>query len=124
MTVAHPLFAAGDLTTPVGRTVTDAEAEHAERIVWGWLQGPLGLTDRPDTTPDNVWAWAVELGAIYLTNPTGLAERQLGTSLRKFSSERRLAILGEVGEGTSTSTGRPRGCFPPAQRYPDPAWGC
>lgn len=121
MPVTHALFAAADLTTPLGRVATADETAHAERIVWGWLYGPLGLTERPEPTPDNIWAWAVELGAIYLVNPTGLTEQQLGTALRKFSSERRDEILAAAASGSATSALRPRGCFPAALPYPDPA---
>lgn len=119
------LFTAADLTPLMGgRTVTDAEAEAAERIVWGWLTPVLKLSERPNPIPPQVFSWAAELGAIHLENPTGLAAYQLGQERLAFSSERRNAILSEAaaagvpGAGTS-----PRGSFPDPCPWPDPARG-
>jgi hypothetical protein len=120
------LFAAEDLTTPLGRTVSTAQAKHAERIVWGWLKGPLGLQERPDTDErDDVWAWAVELASIYIENPSGLSAEQLGPGQRQFSAQRRAEILEDASRASSTDGGvdalEPTGDFPPPPRYPDPA---
>jgi hypothetical protein len=117
----NPLFDAADLTIPLGREISNDKAEHAERIVWGWLKGPLGLTDRPDPTPDEIFSWAVELGSIYIRNPSGLSSHQLGPAQQAFSSDRRNEILAGA-SGVATSSLRPQGSFPDALRYPDPAW--
>jgi hypothetical protein len=115
------LFSAADLTVPLGRAVTDEEAALAERVVWGWLKPGLGLTERPDPIPDEVFSWAIELGAIYLENPSGLSSKQLGAEQMGFSAERRTAILAEVGEGR-LGPGSPRGSFPLARPWPDRCW--
>lgn len=118
------LFSAADLNSLPGVSgVTDEQATMVERIVWGWLKPVLGLTDRPTPVPDEVFAWAVELGAIAYANPNGLSYYQLGEERSGFSAERRVEILGEAASGgqAASSAGRPRGCFPPAQAWPDPA---
>lgn len=117
------LFAASDLAVPLGRIPTEDQVELADRIVWGWLKGPLGLDARPEPpVPEQVFAWAVELGAIYLENPTGLSSYQLGGERFGFSAERRESILAEAAGGgmPSSAAPRPTGDFPPARAYPDP----
>lgn len=119
------LFSAEDLTHAVREFVDDDEAVAAERMVWGWLSPILDLVERPDVVTDQLWSWAVELGAGYYENPTGLAAYQLGEERRQFGVERRNAILEEVrgsvaGQGTG-GTALPRGRFPQACAYPDPA---
>lgn len=116
------LFTAGELGDWLGIMVSDARATVAERVVWGWLQPVLGAEDRPDEISDQLFSWAIELGAIAHENPAGLSSQQLGTSQRGFSSERRTEILADVaGEGSSGGL-RPRGSFPAACAYPDPAY--
>lgn len=118
------LFTAGDLTPLIGRTPTSEQAVSAERIVWGWLAPILGVTTRPDPVPAEVFSWAVELGAIHIENPTGLMSYQLGAERLQFSGERRAEILGEVAAGGVPGGGtKPRGSFPDACGWPDPARG-
>lgn len=118
------LFNELDLKNLIGREVTQAAAEMAERIVWGWLSPVLNLDDRPDPVPDAVFSWAVELGAIVVENPAGLEYYQLGQERLGFRSERRDEILAQAADGgVSGSGGRPQGCFPPACGWPDPARG-
>lgn len=116
------LFQADDLGDWMGRTVTDSKAVAVEKVVWGWLKPVLGLSERPSPVPDEVYSWAIELGAIAHENPAGMSSRQLGTAMQAFSSERRNAILEEAAGGTATSTATPRGSFPAAGCYPDPAF--
>ena len=118
------LFTELDLKNLTGREVTQAQAETAERIVWGWLSPVLNLTDRPDPVPDAVFSWAVELGAIAVENPAGLESYQLGQERFGYSAERRREILAEAADGgVPGSGGRPQGSFPPACGWPDPARG-
>jgi hypothetical protein len=118
-----PLFTATDLADLLGRPVSDERAAAVERVVWGWLKPVLDLQERPNPIPDEVLSWALELAGIAYENPSGLTEYQLGAERTYFSAERRAQILAEAsadrgaGEGTS-----PRGSFPAATRYPDPAW--
>lgn len=117
------LFTADDLTGWLGRTVTASRAAAVERVVWGWLKLALGLSDRPEPVPAEVFSWAVELGAIAHENPSGLSSEQLGPAQRAFSAERRAEILAAAEFGGSSATGlQPQGSFPPAPRYPDPAF--
>lgn len=117
------LFTVDDLNDLPGISgVDDAEATVVERIVWGWLQPVLGLTERPDPVPDNLFSWAVELGAIYRTNPVGLSAKELGPFKEDYSSERRDEILRIAAGGGATAPGSalaPKSSFPPARRFPD-----
>lgn len=117
------LFSARDLADWLGRSVAYEKAASIEKVVWGWLKPALGADTRPQPVPAEVFSWAIELAAIAHENPAGLSSRQLGTSQQSFSLERREQILREVEAGTATITSRvPRGKFPPARAYPDPAW--
>lgn len=117
-----PLFVASDLTEPLGHVVSETKAAAAERVVWGWLKPILGGEARPDPVPDEVFSWAVELGAIYLENPSGLASYQLGAERLGFSAERRAQILIEAAGDTPGSASTPRGSFPEPSVYPPGFW--
>lgn len=121
------LFTNTELSDWLGKPVTEARATVAERVVWGWLQPILGSDTRPEPVPDDLWAWAIELGAIAVENPTGLDRKTIGPFTEDYSSERRAEILDEVrqsplGGGTGAIGGQPGGEFPEAACYPDPAW--
>lgn len=114
------LFAAADLSALLQQDVDPTTAAKLEQVVWGWLRGPLGLTERPTPVPEEIFSWAIELGAIAHENPAGLASYSLGEERWAYSSERRLEILALAGAGASeTGTGVPRGNFPPYVPYPD-----
>ncbi len=117
------LFTHTDLTDHLHQRVTVEAAYAAERLVWGWLKPVLGLAERPDPVPDEVFSWAIELGGIAHENPAGLSSQQLGSLQRSFSVERRAQILAEAGAGAShgSTSSAPRGSFPAAQPWPDPA---
>lgn len=120
------LFTAEELTHAVQEFVDDDDATMAERIVWGWLSPILGLDARPDPVTDQLFSWAIELGAIQHENPAGLALYQLGEERRQYSSARRNEILDEVRASVAGQTGTggsalPRGRFPAACPYPDQA---
>ncbi len=115
------LFTAANLGHLLGKAVDADKAAMAEQIVWGWLSGPLSITERPDPVTPQVFSWALELGAIAYENPAGLSSKQLGTSQQAFSSERRTEILETAAGSTPASALRPRGKFPPPRCYPDAA---
>lgn len=120
-----PLFTAQQLSDLTRETVPDATAAVAEIVVWGWLAPKLGLTEQPAELTPQVQGWAIELGAIYVENPTGLSSYQLGQEQWGYSAERRAEILAEAEASQSGSGGGgPRGCFPAARAYPDPAERC
>lgn len=93
-----------------------------ERVVWGWLKPILGLTERPDPVPDEVFSWAIELGAIAHENPDGRTAYQLGNERSQYSWERRNAILAEASNAgqPAGSTASPSGRFPKPCPWPDP----
>lgn len=123
MPQATVLFTADDLADWLHQPVTPEGAAVTERVVWGWLSPILGLTDRPDPPTASQAAWAVELGGIAYVNPEGLASYALESEKSDYSSERRDEIL-RLAAGGGVAV-KPRGSFPPAYCYPDPAtpWG-
>ncbi len=117
-----PLFTAAELSGHLQKTVTAEAAASCERVVWGWLKPALGLTERPNPVPDEVFSWAIELGGIAHENPAGLASYQLGAERIAYSAERRAEILADAADGGRPGTGgAPRGSFPPACAWPDQA---
>lgn len=116
------LFTATQLGNLLGVTVSAERHEQVELIVWGWLRPALAVEERPEPVTPELYARALELGAIAHENPAGLDSQQLGSNQKRFSSERRQELLGESESGSATSRTAPRGCFPPARPYPDPAW--
>ena len=77
-----PLFTAKDLADFLQYPVEDATAAIDERVVSGWL-AEEGLTyTGSDTVPDQVFSWALELGAIVHENPTSsTTDQTAGQSL-------------------------------------------
>lgn len=123
-TGAAVLFTAADLSTWLQDDVDDDTATTIERVVWGWLKPVLGLTVRPDPIPEEVFSWAIELGAIARENPAGLARYQLGEESSQYSVERRNEILAEAGNGGRPAGDqlRPVGSFPDRPCYPANFW--
>ena len=121
------LFDENDLNALPGVDgVTAEEATAVERIVWGWLKPILKVIERPDPVSEELFAWALELGVIYRTNPEGLAEYSLEQERTKYTTKRRAELLGEVASGGTTIGGVPSpvGSFPSARSYPDPVERC
>lgn len=120
------LFTAADLGNTLHCSVTAEDAAAAEKLAWGWLKPVLGITTdtRPDVVTAELFAWAVELGAIAYENPSGLSLYQLGEERSQFSAERRQEILETAAAGgkvNSSGVARPQGSFPAAECWPDPA---
>lgn len=118
------LFNAAELGAWLRQDVTDESAVAVERVVWGWLRPVLGLSERPEEPSEELVAWAVELGGIAYANPEGLSSYQLEDESTTYSSERRDEILRVAQGGGVIPDGGvpvPRGSFPRARQYPDPA---
>lgn len=117
------LFEFDDLGGWLGKPVTIERATAVERVVWGWLKPILGLEARPVEISDEVFSWAIELGAIAHENPTGLTRRQMGPYEEDLSEDRRQEILAEAARSNLGSAAlQPIGDFPDACDYPDAAW--
>jgi hypothetical protein len=119
------LFASRDLSDYVQYTVEAAAAVIAERVAWGWLAPVLGLTERPDPVPAEVFSWAIELGAIAHETPNGsVTGSTKGAVSDTYGAPRRQQILAEAAAWSAaqgaTSSG-PQGAFPAACWWPDPA---
>lgn len=120
------LFTDEHLTRLLHKEVAIDDAVLVERVVWGWLRPILGWDERPAEIPPELFAWALQLGAIAHENPAGLSAKTIGPFSVQYSEERRLAILDEVARsslptGPSATAHEPSGDFPPAACYPDPA---
>lgn len=127
-----PLFTADDLSDLLGVEVEERRATVVESVVWGWVRPLLASQERPDPAPEELYAWALELGAIAHANPAGLSSRAFGDVSEGYASERRAEILELVrtsaqgvapGDSAAAGPAAPRGCFPAAEAYPDPAAG-
>lgn len=125
-----PLFTAEQLRTglryEVGDDFDTAGAEHAEKVVAGWLLDATGLTEFPAPLPPQLWSWAVELGGIYYENPTSLETDASGEVSSAWGMDRRSQILESARAWSLRTYGRgqggaprPRGTFPAAGRWPD-----
>lgn len=102
----------------------------AEKVAAGWLSNATGMTVSAleatrEETPQ-VFSWALELGGIAYENPTSMQDDQAGAA-RTTWRDRRAQILEEArawAVATAPAPTRmalPRGSFPPAQPWPDPA---
>lgn len=119
-----PLFTDQDLSTYLGYTVDATSATMAERVAWGWLKAATGLTVQPATVPEELFSWAIELGAIAHENPGGLSTETDGDITSQWAQGRRSEILAAARSSTSgpaTATGAPQGYFPAPASWPDPA---
>jgi len=116
------LFSAADLAGYLHTQVDAAQAAVTERVVFGWIKGATNITERPDPVPDDLWAWAVELGALQYSNPEGLRSTVSDNTGSTWAQDRREAILTSIKNAYGTgSAAQPSGSFPPAEPWPDPA---
>lgn len=129
MPQAMPLFLPDDLTEFMGRTADPTRAATVERIVWGWIKPLLGVDERPNPMPDELFAWALEIGAIKYENPTVRIAQTTGPFTVTYVANRSgspTARIAEILDAIAASPlgsggGRPSGDFPEPTRFPDPA---
>lgn len=123
MSQPPPLFTDAHLANWLGFDVDATRATVVEEVVWGWLRPALQATDRPNPVPAELFSSALELAAIAHENPAGLSSKQFGDVAEQYSAEARDRILARVATDAGVRpASAPRGRFPAAQRYPDPAW--
>lgn len=119
------LFTAADLTDFAQYPVSESAATIAERVAWGWLKDATRLTTRPAPVPEEMFSWAIELGLIAHENPGGLSDDTLGDATQRWDRARRAEILARAAAWASGAgadgTPKPRGAFPKALPWPDPA---
>lgn len=100
----------------------DETAEVSVRLVSGWLQRATGLSPLPDPLPDDLWADALELAGLLISNPESLASRTAGPTSRTWPlAGRRDAILARVASVYRQARSAPSGCFPPPAGWPEPS---
>lgn len=121
-----PLFTAPQLSAFIQYEVPDRAAKAAEQVVSGWLLDATELDEWPTPLPPQLYSWAVELGVMAHENPGGLRSRAQGGETDEWQITRRDEILTAARawaqrQLSSSSATSPVGCFPPAQRWPDPA---
>lgn len=109
------LFDLRDL--PSWLQVPEVDTETATRVrrwVNGWLQDATGLTSWPEPIPDRLWAWAIELAAIVMENPTANWSSTIddsSTVYERGSQGRRREIL-DAAKAAYNTAGKPQGVFP------------
>ena len=115
------LFDLRDLPSWLQVPEVDTEtATRVRRYVNGWLQDATGLTVWPDPVPDRLWAWAIELAAIALENPTAKWSQTIDDTVDVYErgpQGRRREILDAARTAYNTA-GKPQGSFP----EPDWRW--
>jgi hypothetical protein len=107
------LFDLGELPhwLQVPQVNPDAAALY-RRAVNGWLQRATGLSEWPDPVPDDLWAWAIELAAMVVDNPTMANSETIGATSKQFGNRvRRAEILEEARQAYHTAS-KPQGSFP------------
>lgn len=119
------LFSPAELEAFLQRPVSIGAAEIAERVVRGWLKAATGVDDWDWPVPDDVFSWAIELGAIAHENPTSLSTDTVGDVSSQWQRGRKAEILtAAAAKYGPTSRSRSLGSFPAAVAWPDPAvWG-
>lgn len=120
-----PLLANADVRNLYpGYNLPDSQLDVAMRIVAGWLREDTGRTDLSSELPDTdpLWPAAVELVGLLATNPELLASKTVGPTSRAWPiAQRRDAIRAAIRDAATQAASGPRGTFPPAPVYPDPA---
>jgi len=115
------LFDLGDLPSWLQLPGVDTgTATRVRRYVNGWLQDATGLTDWPTPIPDRLWAWAIELAAIVIDNPTAKWSETIddsGTVYERGAKTRRREIL-DAARKAYNAGGGPQWAFP----QPDWSW--
>ena len=109
------LFDLGDLPSWLQTPGVDTEtATRVRRYVNGWLQDAAGLDTWPAVIPDRLWAWAIELAAMVMENPTAKWSQTVDDSTDVYDrgpQGRRREILDAVRRAYNT-VGKPQGSFP------------
>lgn len=112
------LFDLGDLPSWLQVPEVDTEtATRVRRYVNGWLQDATNLTTWPDPVPDRLWAWAIELAAMVIENPTAKWSETIDDSSATFdhgAQGRRREILDKARAAYNTVSGQPQYSFPAA----------
>ena len=119
-----PLFTPEDLGNWLQYSVRQTSAVLAEHVAAGWLKDAMNVLELPAAPKgSSLFAWALELGGIAYENPLSLASGSLGDEASTYDRTRRERILAAAASAASASAGRrgPRGSFPPALPWPDPA---
>jgi len=108
---------------PQQSTLGDPQLVVAMKLVGSWIRTATGLTDLPDPLPEDhdLYAPALELVSLVITNPENLERSEMGGRVRWWSrSPRRDAILAELHKRYRRGATLPAGEFPCAQSWPDP----
>lgn len=105
--------------------IADGTYEVTHRLVCAWLKEATGLRDLPDDD-DLVWAWAVELAALAIENPTSTSAMTTDRISKTWSAadaRRRDQILARarawaLSPEVAPLVAAPRGTFPVAEPLP------
>lgn len=105
---------------------SDAQLAVTMKLVAGWLRDDTGRSDIDSATElsetDPVWSAALELVALVGENPTSLASKTAGPTSQAWPLAReRDRIRARVKALYRKDSSGPRGTFPEALPWPDPA---
>lgn len=121
------LFTADELALWMGQQVYVNRAAELDRHATARLLEWSKLEELPGSSDpgfESFRSWAVELGALWYDNPTGLVDDRSADTFSRWHPRAR-EIKAEVeawaaNRASSAGRGRPQGSFPTAQPYPDP----
>lgn len=105
-----------------GYDVPDPQLASANKLVAGWVREDTGLGTLPDPIPDTdaLYAPALELLVLAVTNPEVLASKTVGPTDRKWPVARRIDAIRRGLKARSQQAGsEPSGDFPDPFPWPD-----
>jgi hypothetical protein len=109
------LFTIPELASYMQQSLDTATATIARRVASGWLRSATGLTEWTEPIPDDLWAWALELGEMAYGNPSGYASETIDDHSVTFNRARRSDILEIARRKYSTGS-------TPVYSFPEPDW--
>lgn len=124
------LFDLVSLANKLQRDLDTASATEARRIATSWLASATLLTEWPTPIPEDLRTWGLELASLVYDNPGWVEVEQIGDVTTTYNvghlvgqNSRRAEILAEARTkyGIGEMAGRPTGCFPEPECWPDPA---
>lgn len=118
-----PLVDGGLLRGHLGYFIDPARLASASLLVAGWLREDTG---GPVTVPldpaGSLWSDGFQLMVLTVSNPEVLASKTVGPTSRAWPVQQQIdAIRSRVKNRRIEAGLSPRGSFPPAPPYPDPA---
>lgn len=100
----------------------ESEVDMAIDRTRAWIADAKEVDQLPDELTDPDWADAVEIAIMVVTNPEAFAQKTVGQTNRMWPIvNRRDQVIERVRARAQRGSSGPRGSYPAAPTYPDPA---